>query len=234
MSVETANNTMAANVAGAAGTVFRFKFHPDINAMLQRFASVHHGDDLEEFKDSWETLLARYRTAIDIEIQRLQEIGFTGDVENKMFVSIRYYYCKQFKIGGENNTDDREEQAIVQNGAADAGAADAGAADAGAADAGVVDADAAKRGYVKINKDVHEAIERFLTKDNNHTLKPAIAWNNFSTEYGEDFCPKKTFKNRIYNYREKQRNETVPVEQPQQDRNDVPDNGFGVGATFDV
>ena len=137
MSVETANNTMAANVAGAAGTandagragtVFRFKFHPDINAMLQRFAGVHHGDDLEEFKDSWETLLARYRTAIDIEIQRLQEIGFTGDVENKMFVSVRYYYCKQFKIGRENNTDDREEQAIVQTGAADAGAADAGAA----------------------------------------------------------------------------------------------------------
>ena len=134
MSVEIANNTMAgtandagragtANDAGRAGTVFRFKFHPDINAMLQRFAAVHHGDDLEEFKDSWETLLARYRTAIDIEIQRLQEIGFTGDVENKMFVSVRYYYCKQFKIGGENNTDDREEQAIVQNGTADAGAA---------------------------------------------------------------------------------------------------------------
>ena len=236
MSVETANNTMAANVAGAAGTandagragtVFRFKFHPDINAMLQRFAGVHHGDDLEEFKDSWETLLARYRTAIDIEIQRLQEIGFTGDVENKMFVSVRYYYCKQFKIGGENNTDDREEQAIVQNGTADAGAAAAGADAAGEADVG-------KRAYVKINKDVHEAIERFLAKDNNHALKPAIAWNNFSTEYGEDFCPKKTFKNRIYNYREKQRNETVPVEQPQQDRIDVPDNGFGIGTTFDV
>ena len=222
MSVEIVNNTMAANDAGRTGTVFRFKFHPDINAMLQRFAAVHHGDDLEEFKDSWETLLARYRTAIDIEIQRLQEIGFTGDVENKMFVSVRYYYCKQFKIGRENNTDDREEQAIVQTEAADAGAADAGAADAG------------KRAYVKIDKDVHEAIERFLAKDNNHTLKPAVAWNNFSTEYGEDFCPKKTFKNRIYNYREKQRNETVPVEQPQQDRIDVPDNGFGIGTTFDV
>ena len=233
MSVEIANNTMAAtgaaNDAGPAGTVFRFKFHPDINAMLQRFAAVHHGDDLEEFKDSWETLLARYRTAIDIEIQRLQEIGFTGDVENKMFVSVRYYYCKQFKIGRENNTDDREEQAIVQTGVADA--ADTGAADAG--DAGG-DADAGKRAYVKIDKDVHEAIERFLAKDNNHTLKPAIAWNNFSTEYGEDFCPKKTFKNRIYNYREKHRNEAVPVEQPQQDRNDVADNGFGIGATFDV
>ena len=50
----------------------------------------------------------------------------------------------------------------------------------------------------------------------------------------KDFCPKKTFKNRIYNYREKQRNETVPVEQPQQDRIDVPDNGFGIGTTFDV
>ena len=229
MSVEIANNTMTAaaatgtaNDVGRAGTVFRFKFHSDINAMLQRFAAVHHGDDLEDFKESWETLLKTHRTVIDIEIQRLQEIGFTGDVENKMFVSVRYYYCKQFKIGGEKNTDDREEQAIVQTGAADAEAGEAGEADAG------------KRAYVKINKDVHEAIERFLTKDNNHTLKPAIAWNNFSTEYGEGFCPKKTFKNRIYNYREKLRNETVPLEQPAQDRNDVPDNGFGVGAIFDI
>ena len=216
MSVETANNTMAANVAGAAGTVFRFKFHPDINAMLQRFAGVHHGDDLEEFKDSWETLLARYLTAIDIEIQRLQEIGFTGDVENKMFVSVRYYYCKQFKIGGENNTDVREELSIVQTAAA----------------AGTDGEEDVKRKYVKIDTGVHEAIEQFLAKNNNHTLKPAIAWNIFSTEYGEDFCPKKTFKNRIYNYREKHRNETVPVEQLHQHRNDVADNGFGIGTDF--
>ena len=25
-------------------------------------------------------------------------------------------------------------------------------------------------------------------------MKPAIAWNNFCNEYGDDLCPKKTFK----------------------------------------
>ena len=50
--------------------------------------SIHHGDDLEEFKDSWETFLTTYRTAIDIEAQRLRRL-VQGDVENKMFTSVK-------------------------------------------------------------------------------------------------------------------------------------------------
>ena len=102
MSVEIANNT---TINAPTGGVFRFKFDRDINSILQRFASVHHGDDLEDFKDAWETFLKTFRTAIDIEAQRLKEIGYNGDVENKMLTSVRYYYCKQFKIGNTEKKD---------------------------------------------------------------------------------------------------------------------------------
>ena len=105
MSVEIANNT---TINAPTGGVFRFKFDRDINSILQRFASVHHGDDLEDFKDAWETFLKTFRTAIDIEAQRLKEIGYNGDVENKMLTSVRYYYCKQFKIGNTEKKRSRD------------------------------------------------------------------------------------------------------------------------------
>ena len=217
MSVEIANNT---TINAPTGGVFRFKFDRDINSILQRFASVHHGDDLEDFKDAWDVFLSTYRTAIDIETQRLKEIGYNGDVENKMLTSVRYYYCKQFKIGNAEKKDRHvpNEEAPVQ---------EAPVQDATDEDANTEDTQT-KRKYVKINKDVHDAIDKFLKKDNNYTLKPAAAWSEFCQEHNEDFCPKKTFKNRIYNYREKIRNQN----DVRQDTGE--DDGFGIGVNFDV
>ena len=217
MSVEIANNT---TINAPTGGVFRFKFDRDINSILQRFASIHHGDDLEDFKDAWDVFLSTYRTAIDIEAQRLKEIGYNGDVENKMLTSVRYYYCKQFKIGNAEKKDQHvpNEEAPVQ---------EAPVQEAPVQDATDEDTQR-KRSYVKINKDVHDAIDKFLKKNNNYTLKPAVAWTEFSKEHDEDFCPKKTFKNRIYNYREKIRN------QNHADQDTDEDDGFGIGVNFDV
>ena len=217
---------MSIQMGNANNNVFRFKFSQDINLILQRFASIHHGDDLEEFKEAWERTIETYRTIVDIETMRLNEIGFDGDVENKMFISARYYYSKQYKIGEKKFA-----------GAAAAGAADAGAA--GAADAGAAGADASsetetKRQYTKIDGDTHKTIEEFLTKNYNYSMKPAIAWNNFCNEYGVDLCPKKTFKNRIYNYREKIRKQTSlddVVNCKQEEK--IEDDGFGIGFNFD-
>lgn len=209
MSVEIANNT---TINAPTGGVFRFKFDRDINSILQRFASVHHGDDLEDFKDAWETFLKTFRTAIDIEAQRLKEIGYNGDVENKMLTSVRYYYCKQFKIG---NTEKKDQETPNQ--------------ETPVQEAPDEETDTqTKRKYVKINKNVHDEIDKFLKKDNNYTLKPAAAWSEFCKEHDEDFCPKKTFKNRIYNYREKIRN------QNHADQDTDEDDGFGIGVNFDV
>ena len=175
MSVEIANNT---TINAPTGGVFRFKFDRDINSILQRFASVHHGDDLEDFKDAWETFLKTFRTAIDIEAQRLKEIGYNGDVENKMLTSVRYYYCKQFKIG---NTEKKDQETPNQ--------------ETPVQEAPDEENDTqTKRSYVKINKNVHDEIDKFLKKNNNYTLKPATAWSEFCKEHDEDFCPKKPLK----------------------------------------
>ena len=140
------------------------------------------------------------------------KIGYNGDVENKMLTSVRYYYCKQFKIG---NTEKKDQETPNQ--------------ETPVQEAPDEENDTqTKRSYVKINKDVHDAIDKFLKKNNNYTLKPATAWSEFCKEHDEDFCPKKTFKNRIYNYREKIRN------QNHADQDTDEDDGFGIGVNFDV
>lgn len=208
---------MSIEMGNANNNVFRFKFSEDINLILQRFASIHHGDDLEEFKEAWERTIETYRTVIDIETMRLNEIGFDGDVENKMFISARYYYSKQYKIGQKKAADTN-----VKAVSADAGEGD------------VADETENKRQYTKIDGDIHKTIEQFLSKNNNYSMKPAIAWNNFCNEYGHDLCPKKTFKNRIYNYREKIRkqasvDDVVVCKQEEK----IDDDGFGIGCNFD-
>lgn len=208
MSIEIANNT---TINGPTGSVFRFKFNTDINSILQRFASIHHGDDLEEFKDSWDTFLTTYRTAIDIETQRLREIGFQGDVENKMFTSVRYYYCKQFKIG---KTDVQEK--VIQETKAKNGDDDADADEKSTQEK-------SKRKYVKINSNIHNTIDQFLESNSKYKCKPAVAWTEFCTINGDDFCPKKTFKNRIYNIREKHR------KRDSANLDDTVDDGAGIG-----
>ena len=207
---------MSIQLGNANNNVFRFKFSEDINLILQRFASIHHGDDLEEFKEAWERTIKTYRTVIDIETMRLNEIGFDGDVENKMFISARYYYSKQYKIGekkfAETNVKAAAEDDAVREVAAE-------------------DETENKRQYTKIGGDIHKTIEQFLTRNNNYSMKPAIAWNNFCNEYGDDLCPKKTFKNRIYNYREKIRKQ-VSVDDCKQEEK-IEDDGFGIGYNFD-
>ena len=140
---------MSIQMGNANNNVFRFKFSQDINLILQRFASIHHGDDLEEFKEAWERTIETYRTVIDIETMRLNEIGFDGDVENKMFISARYYYSKQYKIGQKKAADD----AVRKGGPDDA-----------VREGDVADETENKRQYTKIDGDIHKTIEQFLTK----------------------------------------------------------------------
>ena len=133
-----------------------------------------------------------------------------------MLTSARYYYCKQFKIGNTEKKDQDvpNEEAPVQ---------EAPVQDATDEEATTEDTQT-KRKYVKINKDVHDAIDKFLKKDM-LSLKPATAWSEFSKEHDEDFS-QENLKNRIYNYREKIRNQNHVGQDTAQD------DGFGIGANF--
>jgi hypothetical protein len=93
--------------------VYRFKFTDDMSELLLRFATIHNGDDREDYNDAWVGFLENNAEAVLRETEYLNGRGYDGSVENKMYVSARYYYSKKIGPGGndeENRGDDTEER----------------------------------------------------------------------------------------------------------------------------
>ena len=81
--------------------IYRFKFSQDFTELLFQFSKVHQYDDRKVFKEEWEKWVEENRDDYDMEIRRLTELGYEGDIEDKMFKSARYYYRKKLLVRPE-------------------------------------------------------------------------------------------------------------------------------------
>jgi len=59
------------------------------------FSKVHQYDQRKDFKEAWEIWTKENETDISEEVKRLQQLGYEGDVLDKMFKSARYYFRKK-------------------------------------------------------------------------------------------------------------------------------------------
>ena len=75
--------------------VFRFKFSDAILEEMKEFARIHKFDDRNDFKEAWKAWTENNSNIISIENKRLTDIGFTGDINDKMYNSVRFYYSKK-------------------------------------------------------------------------------------------------------------------------------------------
>jgi len=75
--------------------IFRFKFTDAIMEQLSQFAKIHQYDDRHTFKEAWIAWLDENDEAVAEEINRLETLGYDGDIIDKMFKSARYYYRKK-------------------------------------------------------------------------------------------------------------------------------------------
>jgi len=112
------NNTTAANATAANATahqVFRYKLSEDILQLITYFAKKHQYDDRHSYKEAWnDQWLNDNSELIEREISRLQQLGYKGDVIDKMFKAGRYYFREKKVVEDENNEDseDRENNKI--------------------------------------------------------------------------------------------------------------------------
>ena len=83
---------------------FRFKFTEETQNSLAYFADIHKLDDRVTFKEEWGNWIKENDTMLKKETQYLQEMGYEGNVESKMFKSARYY----FKNKKPKNSEDQE------------------------------------------------------------------------------------------------------------------------------
>ena len=90
MSLDNTNNTNNINK-----NIYRYKFTDDFTNELFKFSKIHQYDHRKDFKDSWEIWMEENDELVSNEFRRLSNLGYDGDILDKMFKSARYYFRKK-------------------------------------------------------------------------------------------------------------------------------------------
>lgn len=86
--MNTVNNDINKNI-------YRYKFTDDFTSELFKFSKVHQYDHRKDFKEAWEIWMEDNDDIVNNEVRRLTNIGYDGDIIDKMFKSARYYFRKK-------------------------------------------------------------------------------------------------------------------------------------------
>lgn len=78
-----------------SNTIYRYKFTEEFIVDLYKFAKIHQYDDRKDFKEAWLVWVEENNQKVDEEMHRLLNLGYEGDILDKMFKSARYYFRKK-------------------------------------------------------------------------------------------------------------------------------------------
>ena len=81
--------------------IHRYKFTQAFMDELYEFSKIHQFDDRKLFKEAWTIWLEESDSLIQSEKERMNNLGYEGDVLDKMFKSARYYFRKKSSIKPE-------------------------------------------------------------------------------------------------------------------------------------
>lgn len=231
-------------VANASGAnvpvpvpVFRFKISDDVVDAITAFAKIHCYDDRHAYKDAWKEWCEDNREMLDMEVKRLENIGYTGNAYDKFFKSGRYYFRN--KKNGNGNANGVGNGNGVENGVGDAAGVDN--ADVAVAGVGVGARTTERKKYVGLSREILRDMDDYLMsyiirgddRDGTGTgakVAPAAAFDDFCAKNKSVLVAeinalingmsdkeindklKKTFKNRYFQKVRKQtQSQVVPV-----------------------
>jgi hypothetical protein len=75
--------------------IFRYKFTQEFMDHLYQFSKIHQYDDRKSFKEAWLQWVIDNDELVGSEVTRLSDLGYKGDIVDKMFKSGRYYFRKK-------------------------------------------------------------------------------------------------------------------------------------------
>ena len=78
--------------------IFRYNFHDNVMEQLTTFAKIHQHDDRKTYKDAWKQWLEDNEDIVSEEKIRLDELGYDGDIIDKMYKAARYYFRKKSNV----------------------------------------------------------------------------------------------------------------------------------------
>lgn len=76
-------------------SIYRYKFSTEFMEMLYQFSKIHQYDMRQDFKQAWNIWIEENVDEVNLEIRRLDGLGYDGDILDKMFKSARYYFRKK-------------------------------------------------------------------------------------------------------------------------------------------
>ena len=71
---------------------FRFTISDELKLKISRFSQQYQYCEKEIFKEKWKDFLEENRNNLNEEQMRIQNLGYKGSFEKKIFTSARYYY----------------------------------------------------------------------------------------------------------------------------------------------
>lgn len=101
------------NIEGKKVKIFRFKFSHSMIEEMKSFSRIHQYDDKQTFKEAWNEWKDTHHELIQNEYNTLKELGFNGNIKDKIYKSIRYYYCK--KINSATNEPKKRRKCVPVN-----------------------------------------------------------------------------------------------------------------------
>ena len=75
--------------------IYRYKIADEIIEKIYQFSKIHQYDHRKDFKEAWNIWLEENEELVNYEKRRLLNLGYEGDVLDKMFKSARYYFRKK-------------------------------------------------------------------------------------------------------------------------------------------
>jgi hypothetical protein len=84
---------------------YRFTFSDEMINEISYFSKIHEHDERTAFKEAWTewSKHTNIQPLIQAEINKLSELGYKGDVLDKLFKSARYYYRKKKDMDEDDN-----------------------------------------------------------------------------------------------------------------------------------
>jgi len=82
-------------------SIYRYKFTQEFMDELYKFSKIHQYDDRKSFKEAWEEWVEDETELVETETERLERLGYSGNILNKMFKSARYYFRKKSSVKPE-------------------------------------------------------------------------------------------------------------------------------------
>ena len=99
------------------GRVLRHEFSSALTEHLAAFANLHKYDDRTTYKEAWMAWLAHDEIAalLTTDVARLSDLGYKGDVLDKLYKSGRYYFRGKNKANAEKANADKARKYVLLN-----------------------------------------------------------------------------------------------------------------------